>query len=257
MVHVPRTIDIMVVEDSRQFAKAIQSFFSIKNIFRISGIAHNSLEAIELLKTLHPDIILLDLVMPHSDGFVLLEYLNATNEGQKPDVIVLTSLNHEAIIKRASDLGASYYMAKPVSLEDLHARCMDLRGIRSPKPVITPAAQNDDPTLQHLPSVLLEMGIPAQSKGYDYLIEAIRLVRENPDLIYNLTRQLYPLISGKFQVGEKSVERAMRHAIEVAWKRDRLQNANKVIKAIVFTATRKPANGEFISIIAKKCTMDP
>ena len=121
---------VMIVEDNRQFAGTIQHFFEKKGVFQICGVAHNAQEAIRLLKSVTTDIILLDMVMPQSDGFVLLEYLHKLTETPKPEVIVLTSLNQESVIQRTSNLGAAYYMAKPISLEDLHARCLDVIGFR-------------------------------------------------------------------------------------------------------------------------------
>lgn len=250
-----RELKVMIVEDNKQFAEAIQRFFSMKEVFQICGIAQNSLEAINLLKSVSPDIILLDLVMPQSDGFVLLEHMHNLMEVSKPEIIVLTSLNHESTIQRASDLGAAYYMAKPISLEDLHARCLDVIGFRSISPLKAPARQSSMTTEQHVASIIFDMGVPSHSKGYEYLIEAICLVSQNSDLIYHITRQLYPLIGEKFKTTANSVERAIRHAIELAWKHDKLQNANRILRSIVFTPQHKPTNGEFISIIVKKCIL--
>ena len=250
-----RELKAMIVEDNKQFAEAIQRFFAMKEVFQICGVAHNSLEAISLLRNVSPDVILLDLVMPQSDGFVLLEYLHNLVEAPKPEIIVLTSLNHESVIQRASDLGAAYYMAKPISLEDLHARCLDVVGIRTVPQNKAAVQQSSVSTSQHVAAVIFNMGIPSHSKGYEYLVEAICLVSENPDLIYHITKQLYPQIGEKFSTTANSVERAIRHSIELAWKNDKLQNANRVIRSVVFTPQHKPTNGEFISIVVKKCVL--
>ena len=106
---------------------------------------------------------------------------------------------------------------------------------------------------RQISAAIFNMGIPSQSKGYEYLIEAACLVSRNPDLIYHITTELYPKIGEKFNTNADSVERAIRHAIELAWKNDNLQSANRVIRSIAFTPQHKPTNGEFISIVAKKC----
>jgi two-component system response regulator (stage 0 sporulation protein A) len=245
---------ILIVEDNRQFADAVSHFFRMKKTFMICGVAQNAIEAISLLSSATPDLILLDLVMPQSDGFVLLEYLHNRPE-PKPDVIVLTSLNHESVIQKASDLGTAYYMVKPVSLEDLYARCIDIIGFRAASCVRDADSTSNMSHSQQIETLIFNMGIPSHNRGYEFLVEAICLVVENPDLIYHITRQLYPIIAEKFNTTANSVERAIRHVIESAWKNDTLQNANRLIRFVAFTPQHKPTNGEFISIVVKKCIL--
>lgn len=246
-----QNIRVMIVEDNLQLAESIRSFFVKKNAIEVSGIAFNSLEAIEMLKTTRPDIILMDLVMPRSDGFVLLEHLNTWEHEKKPEVIVISSLSHEVIIKRACELGAIYYMVKPFSMEDLHERVLHILGIRSVER--TPAAPKISHTLdQRISSLFLKIGIPPQNKGYQYLNEAVKMAIAKPELVSSITKQLYPSVGKVFNTSPVNVERAIRHAIESAWESGRLQNINEIFKCTVFSPSYKPANGEFISIVSTK-----
>jgi len=244
---------VMFVEDNQQLVNTMASFFLRKNVIGVCGIAQNSLEAIEMLKKNEPDVIVMDLVMPKSDGFVLLEYLKEDHTGKRPEVIVLSSLNHEAIIKRACDLGAIYYMVKPFSLDDLHERVLNFLSIRQNEPKI-PAPEPEPrhtQAEQQLESIFMNIGITPQNRGFLFLCKAIMMVAQKPDLIFNLSRQLYPIIAGECNTTKANVEHSIRHSIEVAWQSGKLVNINQIFNTKAFSGQYKPSNGEFISIVAK------
>lgn len=243
-------IQVMIVEDNAQVAEAIQIYFEKKNLIRVTGIAFNALEAIELLKTTSPDVIILDLVMPRSDGFVLLEYLNTTGYGKKPEVIVLSALSNEAIIRRACDLGAIYYILKPFSMQGLYDRVQDICGVKSSSPVQPVLSKNEISLDQRISTILMTIGIPTQNKGYKYLCQALKLVNGKPDLINSMTKKLYPIIGESFSTNPVNVEHAIHHAIEVAWDSEKLKHINQSFKGSLPPLQYKPTNGEFISIIS-------
>lgn len=264
---------MLIVEDNQQLANSVAAFFLRKNVIGVCGIAQNSLEAIEMLNTNGPDVIVLDLVMPKSDGFVLLEYLKYRHGGKKPDVIVLSSLNHETIIQKACELGAIYYMVKPFNMEDLHDRVLDILSMRpkelappslSPIPAAPPPAPAAPeaaapapeskarlPAEQQLESIFMNIGIPPQNRGFLFLCKAILLVAEKPEMIFNLSRELYPAIAAQCNTTRANVEHSIRHSIEVAWQSGKLANINQIFHSNAFTSHYKPTNGEFISIVAK------
>jgi len=248
----PRRIQAMIVEDNRQLAESIRSFFVMKNVMEVVEIASDSLDAIEKLKACGPDVIILDLVMPRSDGFVLLEYLNTLQGKSKPEVLVLSSLGHETIIKRACALGAVYYMLKPFSMEDLHERVVHIAGLRE-----TSRTQSIQPFTgvksieQCLSTLLSDFGISRQHKGYQYISEAVNLVIAQPDLINNITKRLYPEVGKKLNCSPLAVERSIRRAIEVA----RISEAAQLDDHSIYDAPsprHRLSNGEFISLISSK-----
>ncbi len=250
-----KCFQVMLAEDNIELSKAIKSYFDIKKDIEINAIAHNALEAIELLRSDMPDLIVLDLVMPYADGFVLLEHLKENAYAKTPEVIVLSSLNHEAIIKRACDYGAIYYMAKPFSMEDLHDRILNILNRRMI------SANQQEPTRQTVPqqmenqemeSFFMDIGISPHTKGFLFLCKAIELTLQNPNLIFNLTKELYPSIGALCQTTAANVEHSIRHSIEVAWNSKKIFNANQFFKADVFSHQYKPSNGEFISVITKR-----
>ncbi len=244
-----RITQVMIVDDNRQLVESIQLYFVMRNKAKITGIASNSIEAIEMMKGTSPDIILLDLVMPHSDGFVLLSYLNNLRQENKPDVIVLSSLLNEKVIRSTCSLGAVYYMAKPFSIDDLHDRVMDIAELRErPGTRLIDSDQNADTIDQYLYTSISEYGISKEKKGYQYIYESAKLVMEHPELMRHLTKELYPIIGKMFDASPVSVERAIRFAIGDAWGgKNGTRNSDSKNQPIPMR--RRPSNGKFISVL--------
>lgn len=242
-----QTKQVMIVEDNPQIVQSIIQFFHMKNQVRICCAASDSLEAIEALNNSVPDAIILDLVMPNSDGFVLLEHLKNSDYEKKPVVIIVSSISHQAVIQRACQLGASYFIAKPFSMEVLHKRVLNFLDEQPEGHEPVQAAETGFD--QELSSLLLKIGIPPQNKGFRYISEAAKLIMAKPDLVNNLTKKLYPDIGEIYHTGSNNVERGIRHAIEVAWNSGKLQNINKITDRELIDLKYKPTNGEFISIV--------
>ena len=177
----------------------------------------------------HPDIVLMDIDMPGMDGFELLERLNSGLVKDVPAVIVISALRQEEMVRQACTLGAKYYMVKPIDPDTLYKRIMDMMestyAQRSQVCAISPKPQTLD---EKIASVFLMIGIPAHIKGYHYLREAVRMVYFEPALCGRITKELYPGIAKRFQTSASKVERAIRHAIEVAWTRGKIENINQI-----------------------------
>ncbi len=257
---------VMLVEDNVQLSQSIKSFFNMKKDIEISWIAQNSLKAIEMFEDGMPDLIILDLVMPHADGFVLLEHLKENEYENKPEVIVLSSLNHEAIIKRACEYGAIYYMAKPFSMVDLHDRIMSILTIRDPVSTKQQEPDKKEPARQiehvhqmepqqsenlELETIFMNVGISPHTKGFLFLCSAVELVKQNSSYIFSLTKELYPEIARRCSTTPANVEHSIRHSIDVAWKSGKLMDLNRIFKINAFSHQYKPSNGEFISVLTK------
>ena len=214
----------------------------------------DGMEVPEAVAACSPDILVLDIIMPRQDGFMTLEKLNAPDFPVKPKVIVLTGLSRDDFILRALRLGASYYMVKPFDLALLHARIVEIARDRQEAAVARPAGAGESVDAQ-ITNLFLTLGIPAHIKGYQYLREAVRMVLENHDVINRITKELYPGIARRYDTTASKVERAMRHAIEVAWQRGRLETVNQMYGYKVFKREDKPTNGEFIALVSDKISM--
>ncbi len=200
-----------------------------------------------------PDILVMDLILPRCDGFMVLEQLAQMDESCRPKVLVLTSLSRDDFILRALKLGAAYYMVKPF---DIQLLCDRIRDISSAGETVIQDghALNESSSAadEQLTNLFLTLGIPANIKGYQYLREAVLMVLSDRSLTGRITKELYPGVAKRFGATPSKVERAMRHAIEVAWNRGRLDTVNRMYGHRLFEKQDRPSNSEFISCIAEK-----
>lgn len=240
----------MIVDDNKEFCEILKEYFEGQNDCVVSGIAHNGLEALELLKNDLPDIMILDIIMPHLDGIGVLERLNSDYE-VRPKVIILTAFGQETMTQRAVELGASYYILKPFDIEVLGTRIRQLANNSSVTPIHTvhPKTRNLDVEVTNL---IHQMGVPAHVRGYQYLRDAIILVIGEVNLLGAVTKELYPMIAEKYNTTPSRVERAIRHAIELAWDRGNIELMNKIFGYTIDVERGKPTNSEFIAMVADR-----
>ena len=252
-------IKLMVVEDNSELRKMIADYFAAKDDVEVIGTAANGMEALEQLDKNMPDVMLLDMIMPRVDGFEMLDRMHRREDGAKPEVIALTALCREDFISRAMEMGASYYMVKPFDFELLYRRVVEVANQRrgEPAPSAALAAGPGKSLEERTATLFLTVGIPAHIKGYQYLREAVRLTLEKPEMINRITKELYPTVARRFGTSSSKVERAIRHAIEVAWGRGRIDVLDQVFGQNVCSLDNKPTNGEFIALVAGKLSMDP
>lgn len=195
-----------------------------------------------------PDLLLLDIVMPELDGFGVL----ASLEGKKPTVIMMSPACHGRIVQKAMQYGASYFLAKPFDYNAL-VRVINNFTSSPPRAQQTKKNKNLDEKIANL---FISVGIPAHIKGYQFLREAIKMTIETPDIINSITKRLYPGIAEHYQTSPSKVERAIRHAIEVAWNRGKIENINNVFGIKIYSPNDKPTNGEFIALVADKLLLE-
>ena len=250
---------IMLVDDNAELRRTMREHLQKQENMRIMAECSTGLEAMEALGKTTVDVIILDIIMPQMDGYSFLEEMNRQQLQNPPQVIVVSALGRDDFIMRAVELGARFYMIKPVDLNALTHRIREVCGQASD----APAAANRvslpgrAPTIdEKLASLFLTIGIPAHIKGYAFLREAVKMVIENPDVINRITKELYPGIGKRFNTSASKVERAIRHAIEVAWSRGRIDTLNKAFGCRVATKEDKPTNGEFIAMIADKLALE-
>ena len=269
-------ITILIADDNIDFTRTLSAYLEKMEDIEVVGIAKDGNEAFEIIKGTHPDIgdvkdvLLLDVIMPHLDGIGVLEKLNETTMTKKPITIMLSAVGQDKITQKAISLGAQYYVVKPFDIELLIKRIRDLRYYqpapnnnfiaRESKPQyidISPENKKDERNLEALVTNLIhEVGVPAHIKGYQYLREAIMMVVNDIEVINQITKQLYPDLAKKFHTTPSRVERAIRHAIEVAWNRGNTDEVENIFGYTVSATKGKPTNSEFIAMIADKLRLE-
>jgi len=222
----------------------------------VVGTAADGVQLMEAVRRLIPEVVVLDIIMPRLDGFMVLQEMQNLPVKARPKVIVLTGLARDDFIMRAVSLGVSYYMVKPFDMQLLYSRIQEIA--REKDELIAPVAalSASGSWEEQITGLFLAIGIPAHIKGYQYLREAVCMVLKDRSLIGRITKELYPGIAKKFDTTASKVERAMRHAIEVAWNRGRVDAVNQMYGYRVFARDDKPTNGEFISCVAEKLAME-
>ena len=250
-------IQVLITDDNDEIRAALRAYLESQEDMEVAGEAANGAEALRLLSEKRVDVMLLDIIMPQLDGYGVLEQMQLLPAETRPRVIALTALSREDFIHRALRLGVDYYMVKPADMQAIAARVRDAARQQEivaadPLPFPVAARSVDD----RLSNIFLSLGIPAHIKGYQFLREAVKLVLDNPDSINRITKELYPTIARRFGTSASKVERAIRHAIEVAWSRGRVDTLNKAFGCRVAHPEEKPTNGEFIALIADKLSVD-
>ena len=243
---------ILIVDDDRIFTSALEDFFDAYSEYQVCGVADNGQKALDLITQEHPDLVILDLVMPILDGIGVLEKLPDLKLEEPPQILFITSFAQPNLTKRAMELGAAYYMMKPVDLETMEKR---IRQIRQEPVENTVNTQHNSSVEVEITRIIHQMGVPAHVKGYQYLRDAIALVSEEVNLMGAVTKELYPLIAERYDTTASRVERAIRHAIELAWDRGNVDMMNKYFGYTINIERGKPTNSEFIAMIADKIRM--
>ena len=264
-------ITVLIADDNPEFAMTLASYLRKENDMDIVGMVKDGEEAYELIKKLKPDVVLLDIIMPHLDGLGVLEKLNENQIDKMPICIILSAVGQDKITQRAINLGAQYYVVKPFEIKLLIKRIREIKNyqpekqknnfigkeIKSQYIEIDLNKRNNEENVEALvTNIIHEVGVPAHIKGYQYLREAIIMAIEDIDVINQITKQLYPDISKKYHTTPSRVERAIRHAIEVAWGRGQQEVVENIFGYTVSAAKGKPTNSEFIAMIADKLRLE-
>ena len=264
-----KKIKIGIVDDNRDFCDVVSEKLSEQDNMEVLFTANDGMEAMEEIKSGQcPDILILDLIMPHMDGFGVLETLNSVQLVNYPRVIMTSAIGQDSIIQKAMTLGAQYYLVKPVNMNLLIKRInqLDIAAAEVVMPsreqtnlkrslVLRDSLLNNDLEID-ITNLIHEVGVPAHIKGYQYLRDAISLVVANMDLLGAVTKELYPTVASMNNTTPSRVERAIRHAIELAWNRGKLETLDALFGYTVQNDKGKPTNSEFIAIIADKLRLE-
>ena len=262
---------VLIADDNQEFSQTLANYIQEQEDMEVIGIAKDGEEAIEMIANINPDIALLDVIMPHLDGIGVLEKMNLMQNIKKPTFIMLSAVGQDKITQRAINLGAEYYVVKPFDIELLIKRIRELKNFtqnrtmnsfigREIKQQYVEIPLNGERNQENLEAlvtnIIHEVGVPAHIKGYQYLREAIIMVVNDIDVINQITKSLYPKIAYKFNTTPSRVERAIRHAIEVAWGRGDQQTVEKIFGYTISASKGKPTNSEFIAMIADKLRLE-
>lgn len=257
-------IKVCLVDDNKELVSMLESYVAAQDDMEVIGIAYNGQECLNLLTDKQPDVLVLDIIMPHLDGVAVLEKMRHIERLRQPSVIMLTAFGQEDVTKKAVDLGASYFILKPFDMENLTSHIRQVSGkanamIKRPLPSFRSATTVDGKPKNldaSITSIIHEIGVPAHIKGYMYLREAISMVYNDIELLGSITKVLYPDIAKKYNTTASRVERAIRHAIEVAWSRGNIDSISSLFGYTVSMSKAKPTNSEFIAMVADKLRLE-
>ncbi|WP_079708549.1 sporulation transcription factor Spo0A [Paraliobacillus ryukyuensis] len=253
-------IKVCLVDDNRELVELMEDYFETESDIEVVGTAYNGKESLEIIEEKEPDVIILDIIMPHMDGLAVLGKIKQMELKKKPNVIMLTAFGQEEVTKNAVNLGASYFILKPFDLDNLADQIRQVYGmpVSDSRPLKQKSTkENEKFDLEtSITHIIHEIGVPAHIKGYMYLREAITMVYNDIELLGSITKVLYPDIAKKFNTTASRVERAIRHAIEVAWSRGNIESISSLFGYTVNVSKAKPTNSEFIAMVADRLRLE-
>lgn len=247
-----KKINMFIANGTEEETRKMVNYFNTNEKFNVIGVSTSGVQTFEEIKKQNPDLVIMDVVLSDIDGLELLQKMKNELKEYMPKVIILSALFHDGFVNKALSLGASYYMIKPLDFVALENRIQDVFELEN---------KEDNNEYLHkldekITNIFLTVGIPAHIKGYQFLREAIKLAINKPEIINSITKQLYPSIANKFSTNSSKVERAIRHAIEVAWNRGKIENINSLFGIKIYNSNDKPTNGEFIALVADKMLLE-
>ena len=246
---------VYILQDTIEKIKALEKEFLETDEYELVGSSVDGISAIAEIEEKKPDVLITELILSGYDGLCVISKLREANV--KTKIIVLTTLTREEVVTRAIKLGADYFMAKPYKFSVL----LDvIKNVTEDKPKDVTGVRADSfykvSLEEKISKIFINVGIPPNIKGYSFLREGVKLAVEQPEIINSVTKELYPRIGKKYNTTPSKVERAIRHAIEVAWNRGRIESINAILGVRAYANADKPTNSEFIALIADKMLLE-
>ncbi len=258
-------IKVLLADDNVEFCDVVSNFLGKHEDIEIVGVAHDGIEAFEKIQTYMPDIAIIDGIMPRLDGLGVLERIyDKERQAYAPTCIMLSALSSEKVTQKALELGAEYYFVKPFDMDALLFRIRLLKSSTEKKFQLGQQAGTGEGLRSSklfsletkVTNILHEIGVPAHIRGYHYMREAILIAIDDLDVLNYITKELYPTIAKKCNTTPSRVERAIRHAIEVAWSRGKVDAIDALFGYTVSNNKGKPTNSEFIALIADRLRLE-
>ena len=261
-------ISVLLADDNIEFGNLLNKHLSQDEDIRVLGVARDGIEALDMIRELKPDVVVLDIIMPNLDGIGVLERLSSMHLEVIPLFIILTAIGQDIFIQKAITLGAEYYIVKPFDINVLVSRIKQIYNDEKipsfTQSKIIPKAPVKRREMQSRPmdlevevtNMMHEIGIPPHMSGYQFIREAIMITVKNSKVFSSITKVLYPAVAEKYRTTPQKVERAVRNAIETAWERGSPDSIDTLFGYTVNYSKGKPTNSEFIAMIADKVRMD-
>lgn len=258
-------LNVAIADDNERMVQLLDSIVSNDKELEVVGKAGNGEDLVGIIKQKEPDVVLLDIIMPKMDGLTVMEKVSRDDSiKKKPAFIVITAIGQEKITEDAFELGADYYILKPFDNEMVinrikHTRKYADKNFMEVKKVKAYESKSEymERNLEtDVTNIIHEIGVPAHIKGYQYLRDSIIMSVNDMEMLNSITKILYPTIAKKHQTTPSRVERAIRHAIEVAWSRGKMDTIDELFGYTVNGGKGKPTNSEFIALIADKVRLE-
>ena len=259
-------INVVIVDDNERIVNLLEDILKADPDLEVIGTADNGMDALKVIKEKNPDVVLLDLIMPKMDGLGVMEKVRMDDSYKKtPAFIVITAIGQESVTESAFELGANYYIMKPFDNNMILSRIKQIRGdVHNNRLIenhrVSAYESKDDYKERNLESdvtnIIHEIGVPAHIKGYQYLRDAIMMSVNDNEMLNSITKLLYPSIAKRHKTTPSRVERAIRHAIEVAWSRGKMDTIDELFGYTVSNGKGKPTNSEFVALIADKIRLE-
>jgi len=252
-------IKVLIADSNNEFSQLLTDMLKRRGGMEVVGCVTDGTAAVRAVRDTEPDVIVMDIVMPPLDGLCAIREINKLDLKHRPDVYVTSKFSSEASIREAVELGVSYFMIKPFDMDLLVNRLAATRhnaDMPSKTEVRLPSERSEADLERRVTSMIHEVGVPAHIKGYQYLRDAIMMTVEDMNVINAITKVLYPTVARHYSTTSSRVERAIRHAIEVAWDRGDVEVLQKVFGYTVSQTKGKPTNSEFISMLADRLRLE-
>ncbi len=258
-------VNVAIADDNERIVKVLDDLLSKDAEIKIVGKAKNGEEAYDIIKKEKPDVVLLDIIMPKLDGLSVMDKVNKDKSIDKiPAFVVMSAIGQEAITDDAFNMGANYYIMKPFDNEIVINRIKSIKNKSVKKlydgRILNPNETKGDYIERNLEAdvtnIIHEVGVPAHIKGYQYLRDAIMMSVNDMEMLNSITKILYPTIAKKNNTTSSRVERAIRHAIEVAWSRGKMDTIEELFGYTINMGKGKPTNSEFIALISDKIRLE-
>lgn len=249
-----RNHSIIVLELNQAVLQQLQDALEECGDFKILYTGDDGDEGLKMILQLKPDVIVVSMFLKGRDGSSVMQAVKRSLPNMK---MIVTGTPNDVLIERAMDLGAAYYLVKPFSVATAVERIREVAAdTDSPMKHSAVAKRKPISVEEKISEIFISIGIPPHIKGYGYLREGIRMTIDHPYVINSVTKELYPAIAKKFDTTPSKVERAIRHAIEVAWNRGRIDAINAIFGSRIYLGTEKPTNSEFIALVADKLILE-
>lgn len=244
---------VLITDEDRDFIETIKN--DLANEYLIDQAIGGEDAKVKVESNIY-DIVIMDVMLSKIDGYEIIDLIKQRSPNTK--IIVVSNIYGNNFIQKALNMGANYYMIKPIQSATLLSRMQDVlnENVYENKTIVRNIDNKNKQLEEKITNIFITVGIPAHIKGYQFLREAIKMAIDNPDIINSITKKLYPSIADRFATSSSKVERAIRHAIEVAWNRGKIENINSVFGLKVYSSNEKPTNGEFIALVADKMLME-